>query len=231
MNEIHISEEVQAAVQEALRFEMRKRFRRNLLILTGAVVFVPFSVWAAAIAIPNAFNDGDTLSASKLNDNFNALLTKVNEFAAQIDVKNSNVGFGTNNPQTKLDVAGVIRSDNVYQANSGFSAAFTNTESSIATVTGNFAGQPILLTAVWNQSSNAMRNSATRIRLDAIGGTSITSQACATTNGITTTCSISFLYKPTAGAHTFFLTMQNLSDGVAITTADVQFYAVELPLR
>jgi len=78
MNKLQISDEIKMAVQEAMREDKRKRLKRNLILFLGLAIFLPATIWAAAIVIPNRFSDGDTLSAGKLNDNFDSLGSGLN---------------------------------------------------------------------------------------------------------------------------------------------------------
>jgi len=77
-------EEVQILIKQALFAEKRRQFKKKLFILASAVIFAPALIFAASIAIPNKFSDGDTLSAAKLNENFDTLLTKVNDLDAKV---------------------------------------------------------------------------------------------------------------------------------------------------
>jgi len=56
--------------------ELEKTKRRKLLIKIAAAIFVPFGLWAATI-ISHGFADGETLSAEKLNANFQPLAAKI----------------------------------------------------------------------------------------------------------------------------------------------------------
>lgn len=56
--------------------ELEKTKRRKRFLWLAAVVILPVGIWAAA-TIPNSFTDGETLSAEKLNANFQALAAKI----------------------------------------------------------------------------------------------------------------------------------------------------------
>lgn len=56
--------------------ELEKTKRRKLFLKIGVAIFVPVGLWAATV-IPHGFTDGDTLSATKLNENFQALAAKI----------------------------------------------------------------------------------------------------------------------------------------------------------
>jgi len=106
MTEKQIEEIVAAKVTA----EIARIRRKRLIFWAIGFVFVPLTLWAAAIVKPNTFSDGDTLSAAKLNDNFDTIFIKLNEYLAQIEIKNGNVGIGETNPQKKLVVNGQISS-------------------------------------------------------------------------------------------------------------------------
>lgn len=62
------------------KFSLTLALRRRQMLWLGALVGA--ALFAAAIAKPHTFSDGDTLSASKLNENFDALYAKMNELDA-----------------------------------------------------------------------------------------------------------------------------------------------------
>lgn len=71
--------EVQEIVKQSLATEKRRQFKKKLILVATTAIFAPVFLYAASIAIPNTFSEGDTLSAGKLNDNFSTLLTKAND--------------------------------------------------------------------------------------------------------------------------------------------------------
>lgn len=85
MNRKHdISFEIRQAVLEALEAENKRRFLRKLKIWAVLLSTVT-AVYAVSITIPNNFSDGDTLSAAKLNENFQALVSKVNTIDTKLE--------------------------------------------------------------------------------------------------------------------------------------------------
>lgn len=55
---------------------LEKRRRQKRIVWLAAFFVIPLGLWAATV-IPNGFADGDTLSAAKLNENFQALAAKI----------------------------------------------------------------------------------------------------------------------------------------------------------
>jgi len=60
------------------------RNKKNIIIVfSGIFVFLGITIYAAqTITKPWTFNTGDLIEAEKINDNFDALYTKINELAA-----------------------------------------------------------------------------------------------------------------------------------------------------
>ena len=83
-NKIEISAEIKAAVKQAMAAEKRRQLRLKLILIGAVAIFSPVIIYAASIAIPHRFSDGDTLSAAKLNENFDTLTTKVNSLDSKI---------------------------------------------------------------------------------------------------------------------------------------------------
>ncbi len=61
---------------EARLNTLEKRKRQKRIAWLGVLFVIPVGLWAATV-IPNGFTDGDTLSAAKLNENFQALAAKI----------------------------------------------------------------------------------------------------------------------------------------------------------
>lgn len=68
-------EQANQALELRLSVLEKSRRHRRLLWISIALA-LPLGLWAAT-TIPNTFNDGDTLSAAKLNENFQALAAKI----------------------------------------------------------------------------------------------------------------------------------------------------------
>jgi len=79
MKRIEITDELKEVVKYAVDEEIKRRRRKLFQKIMLGILFLPFAIWAASIAIPNRFSDGDTLSASKLNENFDTVYAKVND--------------------------------------------------------------------------------------------------------------------------------------------------------
>lgn len=77
-------EEIEKRIKMGISAEMTRLRRKRMLFWGFAAIFVPLTLWAAAIVKPHSFNDGDTLSATKLNENFDTLFAKVNELSTRI---------------------------------------------------------------------------------------------------------------------------------------------------
>jgi hypothetical protein len=74
MNNKDLTEKMRELETRLVTLEKRKRQKR--LAWLAAVLLTPVGLWAATV-IPNGFTDGDTLSAAKLNENFQALAAKI----------------------------------------------------------------------------------------------------------------------------------------------------------
>lgn len=90
-----LEKQIESKVSQAVAAELAKYRRRRLLVWGICLVFMPITIWAASISIPNRFSDGDTLSATKLNDNFDTLKNKVNDLDS-ISGFDSTKGFWRN---------------------------------------------------------------------------------------------------------------------------------------
>ncbi len=78
-------QEIQEKIKAGIAAEMARLRRRRLQFWALVGLLIPLSFLAATIVKPHTFNDGDVLSAAKLNENFDALYTKVNELDAKLN--------------------------------------------------------------------------------------------------------------------------------------------------
>lgn len=89
-------EQIEQIVTAKLKSEMARIRKRRLLILMLAITLVPITIWAASITKPYTFTAGSAAVASQVNDNFDALFTKVNELdtrATALETKNDYAVF------------------------------------------------------------------------------------------------------------------------------------------
>lgn len=78
--EKQISEIVAQQVEQKLQ-QIRRRQQKKLALLA---LLLPVTFWAASIVKPHTYKDGDILSATSLNENFDILFNKVNELNAKV---------------------------------------------------------------------------------------------------------------------------------------------------
>lgn len=86
-------QQIEQIIQGKLGTELPKLKRKWFLLGSLTVLLVPLTIWAATITKPHTFSDGDTLSASKLNENFDTLYTRVNELDSLLPVALSWAGI------------------------------------------------------------------------------------------------------------------------------------------
>lgn len=99
--------ELKEIVAASVAAEVNKIRRKRLALWVSASAFVPLSLWAVNIVKPYTFNDGDTLSAAKLNENFDKLYSKVNDIDDTVGYDAANGGYyfaNMNGVKTKVYV-------------------------------------------------------------------------------------------------------------------------------
>ena len=60
------------------------KLNEKKLVLLGLTLSIPILLYSAPISIPVTFADGNVLTAAQLNQNFTAILNKINELDAAI---------------------------------------------------------------------------------------------------------------------------------------------------
>ncbi len=95
-------------------------FRRGILVTLGIFIIL-FLFIGATVTIPNVFNSGDTISASKMNQNFDALKNGIGDHTTGYmpfwnssnvfadsglfwDSDNGRLGIGTSSPNSQLNI-------------------------------------------------------------------------------------------------------------------------------
>ena len=98
-------QQIEQIIQKKLGAELPKIERKWFLFGSLVAFLVPLTIWAATITKPHTFADGDTLSASKLNENFDALYAKINELDAFVSARSDYAIFQSNQTTGSSDGA------------------------------------------------------------------------------------------------------------------------------
>ncbi len=70
-----------------------KTLFRSLVIALGLIAFAASSAWAGSVTIPNTFSAGTKAEADKVNENFTAVKTAVDDNDARINTLNTGIEF------------------------------------------------------------------------------------------------------------------------------------------
>lgn len=78
-------QQIEEILSKKLAAELPRLKKKWFLFGLGLALCLPLAIYAANITKPHIFADGDTLSATKLNENFDALYTKINALDSKIE--------------------------------------------------------------------------------------------------------------------------------------------------
>ena len=116
LEKIDVLEQKIAVLEQANKNGIFKNLLRSRRVILFAVISTLLTATIAfAATIPNSFIAGDPISASKFNDNFSYIISRLWDLSGTDLYYNSgNVGIGTTSPGKKLEVAGTIQAQQLH---------------------------------------------------------------------------------------------------------------------